>query len=328
MRYGTAIASTMGEGLITMLMRVARWRLRIKTERLVQPLRRGIVRVVAVPAVVVMAGVGGPAPAQAHTSPADSPAKCLPFPGNLRLNPRFPLPEPPPGSSVFHDPVRACGYVGGFTKLRKADAAVPVGPGLSDLRLGVTVYVNFNHSYSYIQTDLAGQFGYHGLPELPPARATFRAFGIIPVSATIHISEIGSLNMALISCAPAPKCPNHPANVALLAGRVSLRLSNVEIDRVPVDAGAHCQTAAPFNVMLTGRPPAYNLSLIRGVLTGTVTIPPFKGCASGGHNLDPVFTAIVSGPGNLIKVTQAPICVPADRSGCPPVRPGLGSSSR
>jgi len=173
-----------------------------------------------------------------------------------------------------------------------------------------------------LQQDVAGQFEYHGLPELPPARVTLLAFGRIPVSATIHTSEIGSLNIALISCAPAPKCPNHAADVALYFGRVSLRISDVKIDGVPLNVGSHCQTATPFNFLLTGLPPAYNVNLIHGVLTGTVTIPPFKGCANGDRNLDPVFTASVSGPGNFVKVTQAPICTPKTGGGCPPVKPG------
>jgi hypothetical protein len=44
-----------------------------------------------------------------------------------------------------------------------------------------------------------------------------------------------------------------------------------------------------------------------GFLSGTATIPPFHGCGSG-ENLDPLFTASLSGPGNYIRVTQGPIC--------------------
>lgn len=309
-----------------MLICGARERLRIKTARPARPLRRGVFRAVAMLVVMLIAGPPGSALAQAHVSPAGDPAKCMPFPGNLQLNPRFPVPKPPPGSKVFHQPQPACGYLAGFAGVRKLDGTVPVGPGLSDLRLGLTTYTNFNRSYSYFQQEVAGQFGYHGKPELPPARATFQVFGYIPVSVTIHISEIGSFNLSLVSCTPASKCPNHPANAALLSGRVTLRLANVEIDGVPVDVGPHCQTAKPFNLVLTGLPPAYNVNLIQGVLTGTVTIPPFKGCASGGYDLDPVFTASVSGPGNLVKISQAPICTPKTGGGCPPVRPGPVSS--
>jgi hypothetical protein len=292
-----------------------------------RPGRRGWLRAmaapvvaVAVPVVMVVAGVSGSALAQARASSTGNPATCTPFPANLQLNPRFPLPEPPPGSRVLHEPQPACGYVAGSADLRKLDATVPLGPGLSDLRLGLTTYTNLNRSYTYLQQDAAGQFQYHGKAELPPARVAFRAFGYIPVSATIDISEIGSLNLALIWCTPAPKCPDHPANTALLSGRLTLRLSDVEIDGVPLNVGPHCQTAQPFDLALTGLPPAYNVNLIHGVLTGTVAIPPFKGCASGGYNLDPLFTATVSGPGNFVKLSQAPLCTPLAGNGCPPVR--------
>jgi hypothetical protein len=44
-----------------------------------------------------------------------------------------------------------------------------------------------------------------------------------------------------------------------------------------------------------------------GFLSGTATIPPFHGCGAG-ENLDPLFTASLSGPGNYIRITQGPIC--------------------
>jgi len=90
---------------------------------------------------------------------------------------------------------------------------------------------------------------------------------------------------------------------------------------VPLNVGTHCQTATPFNLELTGVPPAYNVGLIKGVLTGTVTVPPFKGCTDGTENLDPIFDATVSGPGNFVKVTQAPVCTPKAHFGCPPAKP-------
>ena len=99
-------------------------------------------------------------------------------------------------------------------------------------------------------------------------------------------------------------------------------------NRAHVAPGAHLHqerrrvAAKPFNLVLTGLPPAYNVNLIQGVLTGTVTIPPFKGC---GYNLDQVFTTSVSGPGNSVKISQAPICTPRTGGGCPPVKPGPGA---
>lgn len=271
--------------------------------------------------------VAGPAPAKKPASPAghpqaDNPAKCLPFPQGLKLNPRFPLPKPLPGSKLLHAAQKACTYAAGFTNAQKLNEAALVGPGLSDLVLGLKVYTKFTSKYSFLQEDAAGRFEYHGQPVLPPARATLLAFGFMPVSATIQISEIGSLNIALISCTPPKKCPSlPPKNVALFFGLVSLRISNVDVNGVPLNVGTHCQTATPFELMLTGLPPAYNVGQIKGVLTGTVTVPKFSGCNDGTENLDPIFDATVSGPGNFVKVTQGSICSPEVGSGCPPPIP-------
>jgi hypothetical protein len=275
---------------------------------------------------IAVTGSATGAPAPAKTNPMKSgpskpdPAKCLPFPTGLKLNPRFPLPKPLPGSRAFHQPQRACSYAAGYTNARKLDEAALVGPGLIDLRLGLTTYTKFT-SYSYIQQNVAGQLEYHGLPELPPARATFLAFGFMPVSATLQLSEIGSLNAALISCAPTPKCPYSPPSVALFFGRVTLRIYDVNVNGVSLNAGPHCQTATPFNLELTGLPPAYNVSLIKGVLTGTVTVPRFKDCSDGTDNLNRIFDASVSGPGNFVKITQALLCTPKTGGGCPPAKP-------
>ena len=270
--------------------------------------------------------VAGSAPARASASPADNPAKCLPFPKNLKLNPRFPLPPPLPGSSVFHSPLNGCAYATGFTNAQKLHEAALVGPGLTDLVVGQTTYAKFptkGSPITYIQIREPGQLEYHGRAELPPARATLLGFGFMPVSATLQISEIGTLNADLITCAPVPKCPNPPPkNVALFFARVSLNISDVAVNGVPLNVGSHCQTS-PFTLKLEGVPPAYNIAQQFGVLTGTVTVPPFKGCADGAENLDPIFTASVSGPGNFVKITQAPLCTPTvtGQPGCPPAKP-------
>jgi hypothetical protein len=266
--------------------------------------------------------VAGSAPAKPTGRPAAKLRFCQPFIAGNKLNPRFPLPKPPPGSRAFRLPQPACSNAAGYTSARKLKEAALVGPGLTDLRLGIVSYTNFNHGYSYFQQNVAGSLEYHGRAVLPPARATFLAFGFTPVSATLQVSEVGALNAALISCAPAPKpCPNNPPNIALFFGFVSLRISNVDVNGVPLNVGPHCQTVTPFNLELVGLPPSYNISAINGILTGTVNVPLFKGCANGGDNLDPIFNASVSGPGNFVKINQAPFCAPTTTGhpGCPPV---------
>lgn len=257
--------------------------------------------------------VAGPAPARAPGATKFDPSHCTPFPTGLKLNPRFlhQLPNPPKGSFVTHGPQVACSYAAGFTNARKLHEAALVGPGLTDLLTGVTNYIANPSAYAYFQQRVAGQFQYHGQPVLPPARATLLAFGFEPVSATLQVSEIGSLDVALVSCAPNPghKCPNTPPSFADFFGLVSLRISNVSVNGVPLNVGLHCQTATPFVLHLIGVPPFYDVNTQHGVLTGTVTVPPFKGCGVA-ENLDPIFTASVSGPGNFVKVTQALPCFP------------------
>lgn len=254
-----------------------------------------------------------------------TPNYCPQFPKGLKLNPVLPLPTPPPGSRKAHTPQNGCSYATGFTDAQKLHEAALVGPGLTDLVLGIKTFSKFppTSPYTYIQIRAAGQFNYHGLPELPSARATLLAFGFAPVSATLQISEIGSLNAALISCAPTNKCPNHPANEAVFLGLVTLRIYNVDVNGVPLNVGSHCQTATPFELDLVGLPPSYNVSTVSGVLTGTVTIPSFSGCANGPDNLDPIFDATVSGPGNFVKITQAAPCFTANPTPttCPPRKP-------
>lgn len=182
----------------------------------------------------------------------------------------------------------------------------------------------FSSAYTYLQIRVAGQFNYHGLEQLPPARATFLAFGFMPVSATLQISELGTVNAALVDCVPGKKsCPNNPPAYALFYGRVSLHISNVEINGVPLNVGSHCGTATPFDLALTGLPPSYNVSALYGVLTGSVTIPAFSGCANHTDNLDPVFDSTVSGPGNFVKITQAQLCYVHNptKQTCPPRKP-------
>jgi hypothetical protein len=270
--------------------------------------------------------VTGRATAKRHTAAAGTPVYCPHFPNHLKLNPMFPLPKPPPDSRATEDVEDGCSYAAGFTDAARLHEAVLVGPGLTDLRLGVKTYAHFptkTAKYTYIQVRAAGQLEYDGQPELPPARGTLLAFGFMPVSATLQISEIGSLNAALISCAPARKCPNKPPSVALFYGLVSLHISDVDINGVPLNVGPHCQTAAPFDLELVGLPPSYNVSAVFGVLTGVVTIPDFTGCANGPDDLDPIFNATVSGPGNFAKITQAPLCFEHEtgQPGCPPAKP-------
>jgi hypothetical protein len=243
---------------------------------------------------------------------------CPAYPkGGYNFNPRFPLPPAPPGSTVtFPPPQQACSYIVGFSNASKLNEAALVGPGISGLSVNIRVVQNLKTKY--FQLDSAGELVYkpcatcRSQNALPPAHATFLSFGFMPTSATLQITQIGTLNVASVGTTSALKYSRIWSDAAI-------RIYNVQVNGVPLNVGNNCRTAAPFRLVLTGKPP-YTLQQ-GGVLTGTVTIPPFTGCGAG-ENLDSIFTATVSGPGNFVKLTQGNLCTPGPPPfGCPPTPP-------
>jgi hypothetical protein len=246
---------------------------------------------------------------------------CPPLPkGGLKLNPRLPLPRVPRGATVTHPPPElGCAYIVGYADVRKQNGAALVGPGLTNLALGLRVVLNLGTGY--FEEDTAGQLDFkpcrtcrivHGLP---PARATFLAFGFMPVSATLQLTEIGTINIIGVGTTSALA-----SNTAW--SLMELRIYDVDINGQPLNVGAHCQTKDPLLIKLTGvsnGPQPYSLQG-GGVLTGQVTIPPFEGCGVT-EDLDPLFTGTVSGPGNFAKFTQGPLCTLIGDLGCPPKIP-------
>ena len=120
--------------------------------------------------------------------------RCPPLPpGGLKLNPRFPPPKPPKGSKVITSPpVTGCAFVIGFSNVRKLNGAALIGPGLTNLEIGVRIVEN--QKANYIQLDNAGQLEFHGSHQFPPATDTLLAFGFMPVTATLQLKEIGTVN--------------------------------------------------------------------------------------------------------------------------------------
>jgi hypothetical protein len=140
---------------------------------------------------------------------------------------------------------------------------------------------------------------------LPPVRATFLSFGFMPTTATLQITQAGTLNVVAVGVGVGLKF----SRVQSLA---SIRVEKVLVNGAPLNVGSDCHTAKPFPLVLTGKPP-YSLDA-GGVLSGTITVPTFTGCGVG-ENLDPIFNSTVSGPGNFVQLTQGSLCVSWNISG-------------
>jgi hypothetical protein len=270
------------------------------------------------------AGRGPASPAVAGTAPvaAAKGPPCPPMPpGGLKLNPTLPKPPPPPrGATNTHAPPElGCAYAVGYADVRKQNGAALVGPGLLNLSIGNTVLISVGKNY--FQEDSAAQFDFRPCRTcrvehaLPPARVTLLAFGFVPVSATLQLTEIGTINIYGVGTLSALS-----SNTAW--SRMSLRISDVTVDGKKLDVGAHCQTQRPVLIKLVGvssGPHPYSLQG-GGPLTGEITIPPFAGCGVT-ENLDPLFTGTVSGPGNFAEFTQGSLCTLIGDLGCPPPIP-------
>lgn len=177
---------------------------------------------------------------------------------------------------------------------------------------------------------LASQLDYEGQRELPPLRATFLAYGVVPVTATAYLTQVGPdpLTVVLIEKS---SVPGQPFEVVATA-RVALRLADVQVNGVPLDVGGHCETAEPLSsaqdpvpgetlppgeVALVGGAgdpgdplPAFTGAFHGGAVAGVTTIPAFTGCTGpGGESLNALITSAVSGPGNYLQVDTGTPCI-------------------
>jgi len=256
-----------------------------------------------------------------HRRAASAKHFCPPQPkGGLKLNPKFPIPKPPKGSQTIKPPPEpGCAFIVGYSDVKKLNGAGLVGPGLSDLAVAVKEFVK---QPNYFQEDSAGQLEFKPCPTckiqhaLPPATATFLGFGFVPVTATLQLNEIGTINIISIGA-------GFSLTSNTVWSEVSLHIRDVKVNGVPLPVGPHCGAGKPILLKLRGDPkghPPYALQT-GGPLTGTITIPAFTGCGVG-QNLNPIFNASISGPKNFVLLTQGPPCfITGGGFGCPPKKP-------
>ncbi|SER96690.1 DUF6801 domain-containing protein [Streptomyces qinglanensis] len=212
---------------------------------------------------------------------------------------RSKLPEPPPGIPVRESPIGGihwCAVPVAVSNVYKLRGAMVI----NDPRDGATT------ANLLIQKEWAVGPGYNQLRhlgelDLPDARATFLDFDFMPVSAGI---EFTSSPMTIVTVQRGSSAPNY----ATIYLSQTLRMHDVKVNGVPLDVGPRCRTARPVELELQGKQPEYEV-LKGGILRAKFEIPPFTGCGTGGEDLDPLFTASLSGGGNYLKLVQGPPCL-------------------
>lgn len=217
--------------------------------------------------------------------------------------------------------VPAQAIVAGFSNVTKLHGASLLGPALTSLDIGTSVTL----CPTYFVQNGTAVASYRGKPEFPPAHATFLTFGVVPVSATLEVSQVGKGKLIAIGLNNAAT-----GGLVVIRERLKVAVSGVTVNGVPLAVGPHCGTGRPLSAVLAGFDPTstpgpgYYTVVLGGPLTGTIAFPPFTGCGVG-ENLDPILTASISGSANFVKITQGRICnlaVPVSpNSVCPPPVP-------
>ncbi|WP_228989275.1 DUF6801 domain-containing protein [Streptomyces sp. DH8] len=278
----------------------------------------------------------GPAPRPGESDPAPEPPSG-PLPGPLPpgarekidalTDKRLDALEDDPGSCPLemYLPTRAETYAAGYANAAKLNGAAALGPAFMKATLNIPLINDSCASTVDVTSEV--NFDYQGKRQLPPTKATFLSYGFMPTTATMTLEQVGP--PAAIHTHTVTNTPTYPEETTVTAQLV-MRLSDVEVNGVPLDVGPDCRTESPFEQVLRGHgqsyPPSGYTVAGGGPLTGYAHIPPFEGCGVG-EDLDPVFTAAVSSSGkkadNYTKMTQAPLCVATDPTSenCPPKKP-------
>ncbi|NUT51520.1 MAG: hypothetical protein HOV94_30120 [Saccharothrix sp.] len=157
--------------------------------------------------------------------------------------------------------------VDGVTRIAKLQSDLVIGPGRLDAELDL--------SSGTITGDLW----------LPPSDGYFIVFGFVPTTARTEMIPVGKVTGTIFD------------GQVNAHAEVDIKLGDVAVDRQPLDVGPACVTAEPASLDVFGP-----FEMTKMKLTGSYAIPTFGGC-QGRERLDPLFTGLISGPGNTIELT-------------------------
>ncbi|MFC4853371.1 DUF6801 domain-containing protein [Actinophytocola glycyrrhizae] len=260
-----------------------------------------------------------PSPEPGEPGRQDQPGEGLPS-----------LAAAPPPAECYHLPdappeYRApfCANVNGRANIAKLDAAVGQPTGLVNIT-ATNLMIRCPDDPSVICQKALALPELNGEPKYPPAPGSFYAFGFVPATGTMQLTQLGVADIYLWSKrTPIPGQPGEYEGLTTVKVRLSAQILDATVNGVPVPVGPDCRSAVPIDAVLTASysgPDKYSITQ-GGPLMGTVTIPPFSGCGTT-EDLDPILTGLISGPGNHVRLYQGAVCtITGNNFGCPPEEP-------
>ncbi|MBP2325492.1 hypothetical protein JOF56_005877 [Kibdelosporangium banguiense] len=203
--------------------------------------------------------------------------------------------EIPPGSYSFWSYYD----ISGRSEIKKLKSGINLGPGYLSSLLYFWSEGEFGDIYCG---------GVFGDLRWPTASGSFVAFGFVPTTADVTVIPVGKAEGRVYN------------GVFTGTAKVHLRLSNVRVNGTKLPVGPNCQTAEPVVLNLKSVLGEWDV-LAGGTMQTEMTIPAYSGCGVT-DDLDPLFTGLISGPGNLTKLTfsAANICFPPEEECAPPLQ--------
>lgn len=232
-----------------------------------------------------------------------------------------PAGEVPPCRGDKDNPFSLVAYVTGYANVAKLRSATQFPVACTQIEQGATK-LQFIDGHLHLLQDSTALLDYRGKPQLPPATGTFLTFGFMPTTATMEMTQIPPAIGT--DGKPVPNIhsdatilgPGNSVSTTSISMNLTLRLSDVKVNGVPLDVGGNCRTERPFALALRGDmllkdgvQTGYTL-VTGGPLKGEVTLPPFTGCGVD-EDLDSLFTASISGVPGYVKQMQGAPCAAA-----------------
>lgn len=159
--------------------------------------------------------------------------------------------------------------VTGSTVIKSVNANVSLGPG--------TLKSTVNLSTGKLSATLT----------LPPATASFKQFGLVPVTATTAFIQQGKATGKV----------NLGTGAVTTNASIVIQVTSLSVAGLPVPVGKSCETSTPAQVTVKSQK-GFNI-VNGGNLAGTYTIPKFAGCGL----VTALLNLTIPGAGNTINLT-------------------------
>ncbi|GAB3487937.1 DUF6801 domain-containing protein [Amycolatopsis cihanbeyliensis] len=250
-----------------------------------------------------------PTPTTERTSPAaESSTPSTPSPRSTTAAPEASqparrAPEGPPGAAA--DTANLCGteIPEDAIQVRRGYYDVVVTAGVtkldSDIVFGPPGYLG-GDLWLWLRSnpDTGGILYCNGIKGdlwLPETRDSFVIFRFVPTSALVKVTQT----------APAEGSVDPLEFVFQGTATAMMTMRDVQVNGTPLDVGPNCGTSVPIEIELSSEPGEWDLAN-GGVMESEYSIPEFANCGTK-EPLDSLFTNLVSGPGNHIRIEFSPI---------------------